>query len=310
MRNNNVLKGLYSSFTDFRLFFLRRLSGIAPEYVSKRLYKHRFGKSIDLIHPRNLNEKLMWLKLNRYANDSLVIQCADKYAVRDYVTRCGLSQILNELYGKWDNANDIKWELLPKRFVLKCNHGCGFNIICRDIERFNKKEAIHKLNKWLKTGSWREYAELHYRHIKPCIICEKYLEGKGNSLPVDYKFYCFNGQPLYIGNFIERNIEAGTIIRGYFDLEWKPSKYYKRWKDMDLSKFDKPTCLTEMIEYARILSKPFPFVRVDFYEVDGKVYFGELTFTPTGCLGTYYADDAYIELGNKVDISYGKDNDK
>ena len=121
-------------------------------------------------------------------------------------------------------------------------------------------------------------------------------------MPVDYKIYCFNGEPLYIGNFIERNMEEGTLIRGYFDLDWNPSPVFKYADQMDVTKFPRPVNLENMIEYAKTLSKPFPFVRVDFYNVDGEVIFGELTFTPTGCLGAYYADDAYLKLGNALNI--------
>ena len=302
LKNVEFVSKSYKKLMEARKVILSLFSGMAPVYVSKVKYKSTFKRQLNLDNPVYFNEKLMWLKLKRYANDPLVIQGADKYKSRDFVEDCGLGEILNELIGVWDKAEDINWDDLPEKFAIKCNHGCGFNIICTDKSKFDTRAAEKKLNKWLEKGSWREYAELHYRHIEPKIICEKFLEADDGGLPEDYKFYCFNGEPVFIGNFIERNLEEHTIIRGYFDLDWKPSDVFKEKDKMDVSKFNRPKNLDKMIEYSRILSKPFPFVRVDFYEVGGKVYFGELTFTPTGCLGTYYTDDAYLQLGNLLKL--------
>ena len=173
-------------------------------------------------------------------------------------------------------------------------------MICQDKSKLDKKAAEEKLNAWLKDDFWKEYAEIQYRKIPKKIICEGYIEGHEDALPVDYKIYCFNGKPLYIGNFIERDIVTDHIQRGYFDLNWEPSPVFKG--EMDPTLFEKPDCLDEMLEYAEILSNPFPFVRVDFYEVKGQIYFGELTFTPTGCLATYYTDEAELELGDLLDV--------
>ncbi len=279
------------------------LAPIAPKLVSRESYYSTFKKKLDLKNPKLFNEKLMWLKLNKYANDPVVWQCVDKYAVREYIVSCGLGEILNELYGVYDKAKDIEWDKLPQKVAVKCNHGCGYNLIVRDKDRLDIKAAQKKLNRWMHSNSWRDFAELQYRKTKKKILCEKYLEGKNGALPVDYKFYCFNGEPKYIGNFIERNMAEHTITRGYFNLDWTPSDVFADKDKMDLSKFEKPQSLQKMIEYARILSHNFPFVRVDFYEVDGEVFFGEMTFTPTGCLGNYYSEDAHQILGEALDIS-------
>ena len=301
LRNSNLVFSTYKKMLKIQKKLMFGMSAIAPVWVSKTQYKSAFKRKLDLKNPVYFNEKLMWLKFKKYKDDPLVAQCADKYAVREYIESCGLSHILNELYGAWDRAEDIPWDELPEKFAIKCNHGCGFNLICRDKSKFDTVTAGKTLNKWLKTESWREYAEVHYRHIPPKIICEKFLSGKNDELPVDYKLYCFNGKVLYIGNFIERNMEEKTLIRGYFDLDWNPSPVFRY--PMDASKFSKPINLEKMIEYAEILSKPFPFVRVDFYEVDGQIVFGELTFTPTGCLGTYYTDDAHRKLGDALRLA-------
>ena len=300
--NESFAKRAYKMLAKGKGAILYCLAGVCPTFVSKSKYKSTFRRKLDLKNPVYFNEKLMWLKLNRYANDPMAIQGADKYLVREQVEKAGLGETLNGLIGVWDRAEDIDWDKLPDKFAIKCNHGCGFNLICKDKKSFDTKKASETLNKWLKKGSWREYAELHYRHIEPKIICEDFLGGKDGSLPEDFKLYCFNGKVLFIGHFIERNLEKHSITRGYFDIDWKPSDYFAYKDEMDLSKHPRPEGLEKMIEYAEILSKPYPFVRVDFYYVDGKIIFGELTFTPTGCLGAYYAKDAYLELGNALNI--------
>lgn len=300
LKKNKFIFGVHQKWQQVKFKAVSALSPVAPELVSKIRYKNVFGKNPDLKTPKTFNEKLMWLKLNEYADDPLVSQCSDKYAVREYVTKCGLEHTLNELLGAWDHAEEIPWDQLPERFALKCNHGCGYNLICQDKSKLDVKNAVKQLNAWMKDDFWKEYAEVHYRTIPKKIICEKYLEGKGNALPVDYKIYCFHGEPVYIGNFIERDIVTDEILRGYFDLDWNPSPVFKG--EMQPELFERPKTLETMLDYARILAKPFPFVRVDFYEVDGKIYFGELTFTPTGCLATYYTEEAQMKLGEMLHV--------
>ena len=304
LKQNQVIFHLYQEWQKIDNELLRFLCYISPTYVSKVRYKRSFQRKLNLDDPKYFNEKLMWLKLKKYANDPLVIQGADKYAVRNYIEECGLSHILNDLLGVWDRAEEIEWNKLPDKFAIKCNHGAGYNLICKNKAEFDTQKAEKQLNEWLKDDFWRDYGEIHYRKIPRKIICEKYLEGVDDALPVDYKIYCFNGKPLYIGNFIERNLEEHFIRRGYFDLDWNPSPVFKDADKMEVEKFPRPKCLEEMLSYAEILSKPFPFVRVDFYEVSGKVYFGELTFTPTGCVGTYYTEKADLELGDILDVNW------
>ena len=300
LKKNPLIFAVHQKYQKWKFDKVSELSLTDPEKVSKIRYKNIFGKEPDLENPKTFNEKLLWLKLNKYADDPLVSQCSDKYAVREYVEKCGLGHTLNDLIGAWDKASEIDWKSLPRRFAIKCNHGCGYNLICQDKSKFDTKKAAEQLDAWMEDDFWKEYAEVHYRTIPKKIICEKYLEGKGNALPVDFKIYCFNGEPEYIGNFIERDIVTDDILRGYFDLNWNPSPVFKG--EMQPELFERPKTLETMLEYARILAKPFPFVRVDFYEVDGKIYFGELTFTPTGCLATYYTDEAQQKLGELLDV--------
>ena len=300
LKKNPVVFSAHQKWQKLKFKMVSQLSVVSPETVSKIRYKNVFGNELDLENPKTFNEMLMWLKLKKYANDPLVSQCSDKYAVREYVEKCGLGHTLNDLLGAWDQAEEIDWDKLPERFAIKCNHGCGYNLICQDKSKFDVRKAAEQLNVWMKEDFWKEYAEVHYKTIPKKIICEKYLEGKNDALPVDFKIYCFNGEPVYIGNFIERDIVTDEILRGYFDLDWNPSPVFRY--EMQTELFECPKTLETMLEYARILAKPYPFVRVDFYEVDGNIYFGELTFTPTGCLATYYTDEAQVKLGELLDV--------
>lgn len=292
----------YKMYVQFRKIFDKFMSKNFPVTLSKIQYKSIFGRKLNLDNPVYFNEKLMWLKFNRYTNNPVVTQCIDKYAVREYVKKNGLQKILNELYGVWDRVEDVNWDELPNRFVMKCNHGCGFNLICKDKSQLDIEDAKIKLSKWMKSESWTEYAETNYKGIPHKIICEKYIDGLNDTLPVDYKIYCFGGEPKYIGNFIERDIEKDSLVRGYFDIEWNPLSMFKYMDDMDISKFPRPACLSDMLNYASILSKPFPFVRVDFYEIANSIVFGELTFTPTGCLANYYTEEGSLKLGQLLKI--------
>ena len=297
LKKNPTIYALNEKYQKIKFNAISQLSSISPDLVTKIRYKNVFFKKLDIDNPQNYNEKIIWLKARKYANDPLVTQCADKYAVREYVEKCGLGHIINDLIGVWDRAEDINWDELPNQFAIKCNHGCGYNIVCHDKAVFDIKKATKQLDKWMHTEYWKEYAEVHYKAMPKKIICEKYL-GKGEALPGDYKIYCFNGEPEYIGNYVERNMAEDTFLRGYFDIDWNPIDILTF--EQDTEAFQRPATLETMLEYARILSKPFPMVRVDFYEVDGKIYLGELTFTPAGGMANYYTEEAQKKYGDMI----------
>ena len=168
---------------------------IMPYEIMCRFYSRILQKKkVDLKNPRTFNEKIQWLKLHDYPNNQLVINGADKYKVRDYVEKKGLGDILVPLLGHWDRPEDIDWEKLPDKFVLKCNHGCAYNILCNNKNTFDKDGAIKKIKKWMKEDFGAFNIETHYSKIKPHITCEKFL---GDCI-IDYKFFCFNGKPEYI----------------------------------------------------------------------------------------------------------------
>ena len=234
-------------------------------------------------------------------------KCADKYAMREYVKVCGYEEYLPKNYGKWDSADEIDFNSLPNEFVLKSNNGCGTVLIVRDKTILDIKATRKKMKQWLKVPFGWSGGELHYTQIKPCIIAEELLHQDDEQVKispnsiVDYKVWCINGEPENV------LLVYGRDKSGYYlDL------YNTQWERLDdkLKKnahflfndqpVQKPTCLSEMLEMAKELSRPFPEVRVDFYIVDGKPMIGELTFS-TGF--GYFTDDYYEYLGNKLNIS-------
>lgn len=254
------------------------LSTIAPTYATKLFYKKTLNKRLDLNNPKTLNEKIQWLKLNTYKDNPLVTKCADKFLAREYVKSIGCGEILNDLIAVWDSVEEIDWSKLPKKFVLKVNHGSGYNIICDNLSKLDINETEEQLKLWLKEDFWKLHAEINYKHIPKKIICEKFIETKHGSLPNDYKFYCFNGEPKYVLLCTER--ELGKAKYYYFDRNWNLMPYTKDAIENPNIKIDKPEGIDEAFEYAEKLAKPFPFVRVDFYLEQGRTIFGELTFTP------------------------------
>lgn len=279
---------------------LAQIIKISPYLASKYLYKREVGEKLNLKEPRNFNEKIHWLKL--YWKHPLISKCGDKFEVRKYVQEIKCSEILLDLYSVYSDASKIDWDILPSKFVLKVTNGCGYNIICENKDRINKSKAEKQLHKWMNTNYSLKHAEMHYSRMKPRIICEEYMETKDGSLPIDYKFFCFNGQPKLILCTSER---ATGVKRFMFDLDWNSIDFMKedyKQDDENGGTIDKPIALEEMIYYAKILSKPFPFVRVDFYEYEGKPILGEMTFTPDAGLANRYKDDILMKMGDMIEL--------
>lgn len=261
------------------------LSSISATVASDYIYRRTFHKRLNLKQPKTFNEKLMWLKLNIYKDNKLVTQCVDKYKVRDYVISLGCEEILNPLIGAWDRADEIPFDTLPQKFVLKCNHGCGYNLICTNKAEFNTEQAKRMLCKWMNEAFWRRFAENNYRKVTKKIICEAFIEDGNRRVPWDYKFYCFNGKAEYVMVCCERN--EGKVKYYFFDRKWELVRInpdsIAAANDFTLPE---PARLHDMFKYADRLSAPFPFVRVDLYAAGEKIYFGELTFTPAAALDT------------------------
>ena len=291
------LLGKYNHYKN--KYYYSFLTIISPTLNTKALYKKCFHKKLNLKDPQSFNEKLLWLKLKKYNKDPLVIQCADKYKVRDYIKSNGCGEILNDLIGVYDSFDQIDWNSLPERFVLKWNFGAGFNIICQDKSLLNYQEVRKKMIKWGKTKYWLPHSEMHYKYIKKKIICERFLESKQEPGVIpDYKVYCFNGEPKAIFVMHDRGQQIKTE---FFDTKWNRLDNSKKYADVVLST-PKPKCLDKMIEISKKISHPFPFVRCDFYIVDEKLYFGEMTFTPAGGLYTSQTIVDGKEMGELLNL--------
>lgn len=269
-------------------------SRINPEFASKVRYRYYVGKPLNLKNPQTLNEKMMYLKLKVYWDKQYVADRADKYKVHNVVTGMGCPEILNELYGAWERVEDIEWEKLPQRFAIKCNHGSGYNIICKDKSSFNIPEAKEKLRGWMKEKYGVERAEQGiYSKIKPMIIAEKFIETADNKPPRDYKFFCSYGEVKFMFVASDR-IDGKTKFDYYWpDWTWIPVKN----QHPNVGPVEKPKMLDKMLEYARILSRDLPLIRVDLYNEGEQIIFGELTFTHFGCLNSFDPDEYDFKFG-------------
>ena len=234
-------------------------------------YYQATGMYLNLDSPQTFNEKIQWLKL--YDSTPLKTRLADKYLVRDWVAEKIGSQYLIPLLGAWDKFDDIDFDSLPNRFVLKANHGCGWNIIVTDKSNLDIKGANSKLDIWMGKKFGVRGLELHYFNITPKIIAEQFLDG-GDDLK-DYKFLCFGGEVKYVWVDSSRYTDHR---RDVFDLRWNHQPFTIKFPNAD-STPPRPNNLEKMIELARILCQGFAHVRVDFYDVNNVIYFGEMTFT-------------------------------
>lgn len=271
---------------------------ILPDVLLSKIYfKIVLHKKLNLKVPETFNEKLQWYKLNYFPHSPLVVDCTDKYKVRNYVKIKGFERYLTVLLGTWDDANDINWVELPKQFVLKCNHGCAYNLLCTDIDSFEKNRAIKQLNKWLKEDFGAFNIEKHYSKIKPKkIICEEFL---GDRI-TDYKFYCFHGYPqfFYVSYDLIHDRQAQI---GFFDIKGNKLPLIRN-DYRDLEKIELPTFYNEMIEVTKSLSSDFPFVRVDFFVANNRFYFAELTFTPGAAMMPITPEKYDLEWGELLNL--------
>ena len=281
--------------------FFRMLSYISPKWNTKLWYFKKFGRRLDLNRPATLNEKILKIKLEQYGTDPLVRCCADKFAVREYIKDKGLSEILNELYGVYNSPEKIDWEKLPKRFVLKWNFGCKFNLFCEDKSKFDKKEAQKTLKRWGREDFWAYYSELQYKDVPKRIIAERYLDAGGKTLPEDYKFYCFLGHANCVMVCVGR--ESGWPKFYFFDRNWVLLRINRDSKEAPESfSLPKPAGMDGAFAYADSLSAPFSFVRVDLYLIQGKTIFGELTFTPSAGLDNRRLPQTDLVFGSMMNV--------
>lgn len=243
-----------------------------------RYYKKKSGgRIVNLENPILFSEKLQWYKLHHH--DPLMEVVANKYTVREYIERIGYGHLLNDLIGVYNNVDQIDFDKLPNQFVLKGTHGSGFNIIVKDKSQLNRHRAKMLMRSWLRQHIAWSGREWVYEKMPRHIIAEKYLEDETGELR-DYKFYCFNGQPAFMQLEVGRGTSHNT--RNFYDMDWKLMPFGKELPHNPNLNVERPKMFDEMKAIAADLCKPFQYVRVDLYQVGGKVYFGELTFFPAG----------------------------
>lgn len=284
--------------------FMQELMSLPRDVAHGRLYYAVTGRKLDLDNPRDLNEKLQWLMVNRY--DRNVSLFADKLAVRDYVRSCGFESILTRIYAVYDRPEDIDVAGLPERFVLKCNHGSGpkFYALCRDRKSFDAAEAKMMLGRALECDFSRVGLEYHYAYIKPYIYAEEFLDEElEDDAPVtDYKFFCFGGHARYVKVISGR---GNGVHQDYYDADWNFCPFVKDEVTMH-GGMPRPDNFAQMLEIASGLSTPFPMARVDLYNIRGKIYFGEITLTPATGLNRTDKPSTLELFGNLTDLDYWK----
>lgn len=294
---------LYYQFLDRKELFVKTH---CPKQYADILFERTFGRKIDWEHPRDLNEVINYLE---FCTDTKEwSRLSDKILVRDYVKEKGLEDILVPLLGVWDDANNIDFDALPQKFVLKCNHDSGSAHIIDKEKGYDREKIVSELNQCLGRKFGDLYNEPHYNRIVPKVLAEEFIDLDNHeeisSSPIDYKVFCLNGEPDVIWTAYNRS--KVYVNHDTYDIDWnyKPEYgaddvYYRLGKGI----ISKPKSLERMISAARILSRGFPQVRVDFYDVEGKLYFGEMTFT-SDCGRMPFFSERYQKLaGAKIDLA-------
>jgi len=278
-----------------------------PIFKTKRKFRSRYREKLDLNHPQTFPEKINWLKLFYYPNAPLAIQAGDKWGLQTFLKERGLSQLAAPILHAYDAVEEIKWEALPKKFVIKKSNASSFNLIITNKAQTDEKKVKKRVAKWMRLPFGYMTGEYHYEKMHPKIIIEAFIENIGN----EWRVFCVNGKPelvqvLHIEGDYDTRAKVGYmghVDPGYthIDLEGKILELHHR--DATSIRigdtFELPPDFSEMIEFAKILAKDFPFVRVDFFHADGKLILGELTFTP-GNGFSVFGEATYGRLSDKL----------
>ena len=282
--------------------YLKKLARTLPDSLYLRLiFLFRMKKILNLKNPKTFSEKLQWLKL--HDRNPEYTKMVDKYEVRKYIADKIGEEYLIPLLGVWDSFDEIDFDKLPDQFVLKCNHDSGGLVVCRDKSALDFEKAKSKISKSLRNNYYLHGREWPYKDVKPRIIAEKFMSDENAENPerglVDYKFYCFEGAPqfAYVSDGLE---DHSTANINFVTMEWEKAPFRR----LDFKEFDKlpkkPEHFEKMVELSKLLSENIHFVRVDFYEINGKVYFGELTFFPGSGLVDISPKEWDAEIGKYI----------
>lgn len=287
---------------DIKFFFKEiGILGVIPDKIYlKFLYKRLLGQDLDLTNPKTFNEKLQWLKL--HDRNPLYTKMVDKYEVRGYVKeKIGEEYLIPMIAGPWKTADEINFDALPDQFVLKCTHDSGSVNICRDKSLLDISDTRKTLDRCLKIKFYYLAREWPYKNVKPRIIAEQYISDVDNKEVKDYKLHCFNGRVKLILVCVDR---LGLEKKVFYDSQWNkvPLKRPNMSSDVEVAK---PSKLDSMITIAELFSKEIPFLRVDLYEISGKLYFGELTFFPAGGFEAFEPEDWDLKMGEWLQLPKG-----
>lgn len=271
---------------------------VSDELYVKSFYWMVFREKLDLSNPQSFNQKLQWLKL--YYHNPIQTLMVDKYRVKQYIKETIGEQYVVPILGKWDSVDEIDWDHLPNRFVLKCNHDSGGLVICKDKSCFDIEAAKVKLKKSLKRNLFYDTREWPYKNVKPCIFAEKYLEDEFGELR-DYKFFCFDGEPKALFIATDRQCNDRETKFDFFDMELNHLPFTNGHPNATPYPAP-PKSFEEMKNLAAKLSKGLPHVRVDFYEINGQPYFGELTFFHWGGIKPFEPKEWDYKFGSWIKL--------
>lgn len=268
------------------------------EKYLKKLYMANFGKELDLENPKTFNEKLQWLKL--YDRKPEYTMMVDKYKVREYIAEKLGEEYLIPLLGVWDDPEEIDFDKLPNQFVLKCNHNSGLGMcICKDKSKLDIKKVKSELRKGLKQDYYLHGREWPYKDVPRKIICEKYMVDESGYELKDYKIFCFNGEPKAL--FVATDRMTDTKF-DFFDVEFNHLPFTNGHPNAE-KEIAKPQNLDEMLKVASVLSKGIPQVRIDLYNINGKILFGEMTFSHWSGMVPFDPDNWDEKLGEWINLS-------
>lgn len=271
------------------------------ETFLKIKFRLEMGQKLDLNNPKTFNEKLQWLKLyNRKPEYTTMV---DKYAVKDYVANIiGKEHIIPTL-GVWNSVDEIDWNALPNQFVLKTTHGGGGGgvVICKNKAMLDKEKAKKRLQKSLDGDIYLNYREWPYKDVPKRIIAEQFMSNNGKDLE-DYKIHCFNGEPKFI-LVCSNRYGAGAMVDDFYSPDWELMDVRRPGHPKSEKASKAPEQLEQMLELSRILSKNIPFLRTDFYVIDNKIYFGELTFFPASGMSKFEPQDWDYKFGNYINLN-------
>ena len=273
---------------------------ILPDKIYLKLrFRIKMNRKLDLKNPESFSEKLQWLKL--YDRNSDYIKMVDKYEAKKYVADIIGEEYIIPTLGIYDKFDDIDFDELPKQFVIKCTHDSGGIVVCRDKDELDIKKAKKKIKKSLKINYFYQGREWPYKKLKPRIIIEPYMEDNKAKELIDYKMMCFNGNVQMLFTCTERFSSDGLKVT-FFDLNWNKLPFERKYK-ASKEKIEKPINFTKMVEFSKKISKSIPFVRIDWYEINGKLYFGEITFYPGSGLEKFYPEKWDYILGDYITLN-------